>query len=231
MTLAELTRTIEQHRFSAEVNLAPGIKGFRRGLRNHELFRELADLAKEPHIRNQIAERVAMLSRVEIDASYENPSDAALSAYLTVLGDTAEPEVIIEAASVAASAPNCWWTPGVSRELLMRAVATGHVQSPRLAYTDAGMLTSGWKETLAEGYREWFHQQRVDNSVQPWSLVFLHFLSDAQSMGQQGAPLIPPPQSDRPIVSLNFRRRNKNRLRTGRSGAVIGHRSRMDRAS
>lgn len=228
---AELMRAIELHRFSGEVNLAAGTKTFRRSLRNHALFRELADLAKEPHVRTKIAERVATLSRAEIDAKYENPFDAALSAYLTVLGDTAEPEVVIEAASAAASAPNCWWTVGISRELLIRAVATGHVQSAHVWAVDTSVLMSGWKETLAENYRQWFDQQKVHNSAETYSLVFLRLLSDAQSMGQQSASLVLPPQNDRPVVSLNPRRRNKNRPRPAHGGTVIRHRSRMARAS
>ncbi len=229
MTLTELTRAIEQHRFSAEVNLAAGTKAFRRGLRHHELFRELADLANEPQVRSEIAERVAMLSHAEIDATYENPFDAALSAYLTVLGDTAEPEVVIEAASAATSAPNCWWTVGISRELLMRAVATGHVQSPQVGYVDTSVLIPAWKDTLAESYRQWFDEQRVDSSVETWSFVFLHLLRDAQPMGQKNASLVSPPESDRPIVSLNLRRRNRNRPRAAHSGTVIRHRSRIAR--
>ena len=48
VALADVMRAIEQYRFSGEVNLAAGTKAFRRGLRNHELFRKLAELAKEP---------------------------------------------------------------------------------------------------------------------------------------------------------------------------------------
>src|SRR5438094_5040 len=89
--------------------------------------------------RREIVKRIAALSGAEIDKRYENGFDAALSAYLTVLADTAEPEVITEAASAAASAPNCWWTVGISRDLLMRVIATGHLQSAPVVYLDASV--------------------------------------------------------------------------------------------
>jgi len=78
VALADVMQAIEEYRFSAEVNLAAGTKAFRRGLRNHELFRELAELAKEPQARSEIVKRIAALSRAEIDKHYENHFDAAL---------------------------------------------------------------------------------------------------------------------------------------------------------
>jgi len=118
---------IEDHRFSAEVNLAAGSKAFSRILQNHEMFRALLELAKEPGAVETIAKRVIDLSGRQVDPQYENVFDAALSAYLTALRDTAKPELIAEASSAAAAARNCWWTPGLSRELLVRALATGVV--------------------------------------------------------------------------------------------------------
>jgi hypothetical protein len=223
-------QAIEQYRFAAEVNLAAGTKAFRRGLRNHELFRELAELAKEPQVQREIAERIATLSRAEIDTRYENGFDAALSAYLTVLGDTAEPEVITQAASAAVSAVNCWWTVGISRELLMRAVATGHVRFAPMGRLAAGVLTSGWKETPAERFQEWFDERKGHSSVETWSRD-LRILTDAQPTGHLDAPVVPPPEKDQPSVPSNLRRRNKNRPRPAHRGAQTNHRSRMGRAS
>jgi hypothetical protein len=227
MTLADVMRAIEQHRFSAEVNLA-GSKAFRRGLRNHDLFRELAEHAKEPHARIEILKRITFLSSRELDKRYENRFDAALSAYLTVLGETAEPEVVTEAASTAASAPNCWWTVGISRELQMRAIATGHVRSAPVVYFDANVLVSGvrWKETPAESFRQWFAERKTDTSLERWSRV-LRVLNAAQLTSQRGGSVVGQPEDDQPVVSLNFRRRQKNRHRPPHRRVLIrhGHRS------
>ena len=231
MALADVMQAIEQHRFAAEVNLAAGTKAFRRGLRSHALFRKLDEFAREPQARREIVERIASLSRAEIDTRYENGFDAALSAYLTALGDTAEPELIAEAASAAASAPNCWWTVAISRELMMRAVATGHLQSAPVVYLDANVLTSAasWKETLAEEFRQWFDERRVDSSVESRDLV-LRVLNFAQSAGQHGTSVATPPDNEEPIVSLNLRRPKKGRQRHGTRPTQIRHRSRMAHA-
>src|SRR6266404_4487639 len=131
--LRDVMQKIEDHRFSAEVNLAAGSKAFRRNLQNHEMFRALVELMKEPGATEAIAKRVADLSARPTDLQYENSFDAALSAYLTALGETATPDLIAEAASAAARACNCWWTTAISRDLLVHALATGVVGQPRVA--------------------------------------------------------------------------------------------------
>lgn len=164
MGLAEIMQSIEQYGFSSELNLAVGTKAFRRGLREHELVRRLADLAKDVEIRLTLAKRVEELSRAEIDEHYENPFDVALSAYLTVLQDTAHPETVAKAASAAARAPNCWWTVGLSRELLVHAVATGFVEAPvshwHVVPADFVQGTP-WRDVLREKMQEWFSQRTV----------------------------------------------------------------------
>ena len=187
--------------------------------------------SRRPVARLLIVKRIAALSSAEIDKRYENGFDAALSAYLTVLGDTGEPEVITEAASAAASAPNCWWTVGISRELLMRAIATGDVRSAPVMYVGASALANAerWKETLAERSREWFAEREPDTSFDAWSRV-LRVLSDAQSTGQRYASFVAPPENDEAVVSLILRRRNKKRHRPRHRGASIRQVSRMARA-
>jgi hypothetical protein len=81
-------------------------------LREHDLVRRLTDLAKEADTRVTMAKRVEELSLAAVDARFENRFDAALSAYLMVLRDTAQPEIVANAASAAANAPNRWWTLG-----------------------------------------------------------------------------------------------------------------------
>ena len=88
------------------------------------------DRAKEADARVAVAQRVEKLAGTEIDSRYENRYDAALSAYLMVLADTAQPELIAKTAAAAARAPNIRWTAGISRELITDAVATGWAQVP-----------------------------------------------------------------------------------------------------
>ncbi len=127
--LAEVMREIEQYRFSAELNLGAGTSAFRRGLREHDLFRRLLELAKTVGARSEIAARITDIASREIDTRYENRYDAALSAYLTVLGDTAEPDVVAKAATAVIKTPKCWWAVGIARELLLRATATGVLEA------------------------------------------------------------------------------------------------------
>ncbi len=130
MRLAEIMREIEEHRFSSEVNLAAGLKGFRRTLRTHPLFRQLVQAVREVDARVALARHVEELADRAVDPRYENRYDAALSAYLTVLSDSAQPETIAKAATAAAKAPNTWWTAGISRDLMAHAVASGLAMPP-----------------------------------------------------------------------------------------------------
>jgi hypothetical protein len=231
VALTEVMQTIEQDRFSAEVNLAAGTKAFRRGLRSHPLVHELAEFAKDPQSRREIAERISTLSRAQTDARYENPFDAALSAYLTVLGDTAEPDSIAEAASAVASAQNCWWAVGISREMLMRTAATGHLRSTPVVYLDANLLVSetGWKGALAEKFPDWFSERRVDTSAEMRRWV-LHVLYSAQSTGRYPEAVPTQPENDEPMVPLDVRRSKKNMRRHVHRSTPTRHRPWMARA-
>jgi hypothetical protein len=130
MPLTDIMQEIESDRFSSELNLASGTRAFRRGLRGHEFFHRLAELARDTAVRAIVVRRVEDLAASTVDDRYENRYDAALSAYLTVLGDTAEPESVARAAEAAARARNIWWTVGISRDLISHAVATGAAQAP-----------------------------------------------------------------------------------------------------
>ena len=123
--LQEVFSKIEGHKFAAELNLASGSKSFTKGLRDHELFGELVHLAKEPARANEIAKHVLQLSAQSIDPQYENPFDAALSAYLTAIGGFVEPETLTRAAAAAFSAKNCWWASNIASGLLTNALASG----------------------------------------------------------------------------------------------------------
>lgn len=119
---ASLVRNdIEQPTFAAEVNLSAGVRDFRRRLREHQLVRELSRLAIFPDVQMTIVKRIEELSQVVVDPHYENPFDAALSAYLTVLRKKADPKIIVKAATAASKAHNCLRAKHLSHDLLKGA--------------------------------------------------------------------------------------------------------------
>ena len=233
MTLADIMQGIEQYHFSSELNLAAGTKAFRRGLRTHELVRRLADLAKDTETRLTIAKRVEELSEAEIDTRYENRFDAALSAYLTVLGDTAQPETVAKAASAAAKATNCWWTVGLSRELLMYAVATGFAEAPVMHWhvePAPFMQRTQWREALREKMQEWFNQKMVSVNDDTTRRI-LSVLRAAQLQAQApnaGNVIVMPPSTDE---GVSFTERPRGRSRTARLKAAHGTASAHARGS
>ena len=143
MTLAETMATIEQYEFAAEMNLASGTTAFRQAIRGHELFHRLSELAKENP--SEVAERIEAISRIDVDERYENRFDTALSAYLMVLSDVAEPEVASKASQAVLRTPKIWWASGVARELLLQTVAAGAV--------DVGV---DWRESIYVRFNERF---------------------------------------------------------------------------
>jgi DNA-binding phage protein len=116
---------IEGLLFSAEMNLAAGKKAFSRNMQEHALFGQLREFAKTPEGRTSIIKRVSDLAAQSIDTRYEHPADVAFSAYLTILDETAGPEIVAQAASAVMATRNCAWAVGVSRELLTKAFASG----------------------------------------------------------------------------------------------------------
>lgn len=229
MALADIMRGIEQYHFSSEINLAAGTKAFRRGLRAHELVRRLADLAKDTEARLIVAKRVEELSQAEIDTRYENRFDAALSAYLTVLDDTAQPETVARAASAAAKAPNCWWTVGLSRELLIHAVATGFADAPVVYWhvePTAFVQGTPWREALSKKMQEWFSQRMVPVNDDATRRI-LGVLWAAQLKAQApkaGNVIVMPPSTDEG-VSVTERPRGRNRIARLKAahGAAFAH--------
>jgi len=222
MALAEIMQGIEADRFSSELNLASGTRAFRRGLRGHELFRRLAELARDAEVRATMVRRVEELATSGLDNRYENRYDAALSAYLTILGDTAEPEAVARAAEAAAGARNTWWTVGISRDLIAHAVATGSAQAPAVAawhYVPAA-LVQGVRLGDADrgGFQKWWVDRNVtasarDNVENKWMSVLRAAPGNAQVSQATNVITMPPPTDEGERVVWKARGRN----RTGRN--------------
>jgi hypothetical protein len=114
---------VEGPLFSAEMNLAAGKQAFNRNMKEHPLFGQLREFAKRPDGQAAIAKRISDLASQSIDTRYEHPADVAFSAYLTILDEIAEQDVVAQAASAVMAASNCSWAVGVSRELLTKVFA------------------------------------------------------------------------------------------------------------
>ena len=113
MTLQEVMETVEGQPFSAEANLAAGLDAFCGAIRNHSLFRDLADRMKDPGVLKTVLVRLVELSRRPIRMQYENPFDSAMAAYLMAV-EAVDSEVAAVAAEAVSEAPNCWWASQVS---------------------------------------------------------------------------------------------------------------------
>jgi hypothetical protein len=143
MTLAESMAMIEQDEFAAQMNLAAGTTAFRRAIRRHEMFHRLLELARNNP--SEVAGRIEAISGIEVDERYENRFDTALSAYLMVLSDVAEPEVVSKASQAVLRTPKIWWASGVARELLLQTVAVGAIE-----------VGADWRESIYVRFNEWF---------------------------------------------------------------------------
>ena len=125
-TLAQIESSV----FCAEMNLAAGKKLFLRFLRSNPVFIELCEAAHNPEGTRQIKSRLLDLVRTETQSEHEHPYDVALAAYLLALDDTAEPDIIAEAAREMAGLPNGTWSTMLAREILLRATSTGQLNHP-----------------------------------------------------------------------------------------------------
>lgn len=117
MTLDDVVREIEGNHFAAEVNLASGSVAFDRGLRSHPLFHELAESVRGAQGRDLVIARLEELARKPIDFKYENPYDAAMTAYLTALSQVERPELLEDVVEAVLKTPNCWWAREISTRL------------------------------------------------------------------------------------------------------------------
>src|SRR5262245_17453631 len=125
MTVAQTMEAIEQDEFAAEMNLSAGTRAFRRAIREHKFYDRLLELAKRNP--SELAGRIEAISHIEVDERYENRFDTALSAYLMVLSDVAEPETTLRASQAALRAPRTWWASAIARELVLQTVAVGAI--------------------------------------------------------------------------------------------------------
>ena len=100
MNVSEAIHAIEQPEFSAFVNIASSLKVFLRSLVSHEAVQTLLGLMEQPDVPEMILERVRTLVANEPPEGFEHPDDAALAAYLWLLGEKSAKNASIAAALV-----------------------------------------------------------------------------------------------------------------------------------
>lgn len=114
MTLNKLFLEIESSEFASRLNLASGERLFMWSLTTdpavNRLERELEDDANNSLI---LLGRIQQLVRLEFDFRYENPHDAALSAYCWVLAQF-DRSIGRIGAHLVASAKQTWWAHKVA---------------------------------------------------------------------------------------------------------------------
>jgi len=116
----ELFEAIEGHRFSAVVNVASDLSHFLQAIASTPEFRKLLASLSAPDARAGVLERLLQVAAREIDPAYENPWDAALTAYLYLIWRTDKRQALI-AANRVLSCANCWWSQKLAQELVASA--------------------------------------------------------------------------------------------------------------
>jgi len=116
----ELFEAIEGHRFSAAVNAASDLNHFLQAVDSTPEFRKLLVLLPASDARARVQERLLEVAATKIDRAYENPWDAALTAYLYLLWKTDKRQALI-AANRLLSCVNCWWSQKLAQELVASA--------------------------------------------------------------------------------------------------------------
>lgn len=115
--LADLFSEVEGSDFSARVNVASDFETFRRALTLDPTFRDVTLLIKDDCAPLQITARVFCLCAQTVDLRYENPSDAAIAAYVLILSKH-EPYLARLAAAVAQATQNGFWANRVAEFVL-----------------------------------------------------------------------------------------------------------------
>lgn len=170
-----------------------------------------------------VAQRVAALAAAEFDRKFEHPHDVALSAYLMVLSEKADPEMVAKAAAAVATAPNLWWSAGIAFELVAHAVAMGCVKTQLPSIGDlASILVKSeeredWRKALWGGVQKLWTASEFPFSTQTSTVrELLAALRSGEVKGQVAAREVitssPPPEDGARVVWRPRRSRRVGRV-------------------
>lgn len=117
MDILEICQQIESPLFAGRVNLVGGFRAFLDALSQEQGVQKLLGTPLNRRTAEELLRRVLQLIGQRIDPRYENPFDAALSAYLWVLNAT-YPDLALIGTELILAAPNCWWANKLAMQIL-----------------------------------------------------------------------------------------------------------------
>ncbi|MCH8877873.1 MAG: hypothetical protein IIA89_13810 [Chloroflexi bacterium] len=118
MNLKKLFLEIESNEFAARLNLASGERLLMWSLATDPAVNRLEmELSEEIDHSLIVLGRIQQLVRLEFDFRFENPYDAAMSAYCWVLAQTNQ-QIGRVAAHLVASAKQTWWARKVAETVM-----------------------------------------------------------------------------------------------------------------
>jgi hypothetical protein len=145
MSIDDRFPEIEAPAFSAVVNAASTLPVFLSIILAEPSFQRLVeDTLDDMHAPTKILERIRSLSEVHINFEYENPHDAALSAYAWALHKVS-PDTARIAAERITSAPNTWWCTQIAARLL-REPNLSHSKTATIQHFAVNVVTNIYVE-------------------------------------------------------------------------------------
>ncbi len=122
MPLGRIFDSIESFEFSAKINVASSVDHFLTVLVNDIDYQLLSKhLKTHSEHADYIVERIRYLADLEIDYSYANRYDAALSAYVLALSEDKNTAVLsLVGAELMTAAPNVWWSKKIADKIMSR---------------------------------------------------------------------------------------------------------------
>ncbi len=129
MNAAEAMNLIEAPEFCAHVNIASSLRVFLKVIIPHTAIKSLLDSMKTPGVPEAVLNRTLQLVQNDPEDEYEHPADAAMAAYLWVLGE-AHPEYAKIAAEAVRSRRQLWWSRQIADRLM----------DPRRFHSQSGLI-------------------------------------------------------------------------------------------
>lgn len=149
MTKDEALAAIESPYFSGHINIASRFADVASLLAQQKPVRVLMTYAEEPREAAELLVHVVNLCKRSFDVRYENPWDAALTAYLWILQQK-HPEFAGLAAERIAHATHTWWAGKLARHLLFDRTTSSEGAEQRSSLTSKPSKTDMRSELKGE---------------------------------------------------------------------------------
>jgi hypothetical protein len=116
MNVAEAMARIEGHDFATMVNLASDLRTFLRILGSQPEVVALGGAMSSEQTTREVFTRAIELAKAPTDDAYEHPADAALAAYLWLLGSR-DQKISETLAEAVLACKQCWWARKVAERI------------------------------------------------------------------------------------------------------------------